>query len=171
MACRPSLQVGLLVPNRCWEAIFSWRNYSRSSGSLKITSGTPNRERRQASMGVTTGRDQSGAAHLYNTQTIKRKVLMAKNKTRLRHFRAISGEEWLRRVLTVPKKHRHHVAYIIWWDWFSIRECVDRWPHLDHFLYKTDRSEPSLPDLIKGLITCGYTEAEATLRIDKKPNH
>ena len=76
-------------------------------------------------------------------------------------------EVWLALLSDIePADLRIQAASIIWWDYYSGREVVDGWPHLDGYLgawTKDIRITPA--DLRAALVQCGYTPKLAKERV------
>lgn len=95
---------------------------------------------------------------------------MSKNRTNKEflQLKSVTPEEWHKRVMQVPQKCRTEVAHMVWWDYFSQRECLDRWPHLDEFLRRPKWNSPTENELQAGLIRCGYSPKRALQRVTNK---
>lgn len=73
-------------------------------------------------------------------------------------------EEWLIAIQSLPENIQRGVAKIIWWDFFGGRIAARRWDHLDKWV-KTPLED--IPDdlMLEGLISVGFTETQARMRI------
>ena len=84
--------------------------------------------------------------------------------------RKITPQQWLDLVMQTPESCRCEVAHIIWWDWFSGRDTVNRWDALDGFLKNPTWNKPSDRLIINALVACGYSPQHAANRIGNKGN-
>lgn len=83
-------------------------------------------------------------------------------------LRNLLPEEWVQRVEALPAKARPQIARMVWWDFFSERTVLERWPHFDHYL-QFDENEDVNPlsrtMIAKCLKAVGYPKYRIKLRL------
>lgn len=83
-------------------------------------------------------------------------------------LKAVTPQEWLERVLSLPERCQGTIARMIWWDFWSERLVGERWKEFDHWLPfdKSEEENPvETPTLVKCLKLVGYPQYRISMRL------
>ncbi len=106
-------------------------------------------------------RDTSPLPHRLNDHAVSILKFVAERRATLA---AQTPDVWRAQIAMIPIPLRHHVACVVWWDYFSSRVGKNAWHHLDDWLL-----EPVTPvdsdQLAAALWAVGYLAYDAIERV------
>ena len=74
------------------------------------------------------------------------------------YLKSKSQKTWIEEIELVPdNKVRCVSARIVWWDFFSTKDCNTGWDGLDKYVQAQEFPEVSIDDIVVALLSFGYS--------------